>query len=136
MLPSLVPYVTRNRFFLPAIVPYVTPTCSLFYPQLFIMLPTVVPYVPRSCFLCYPQSFFMLLTVVLNITRDFSFATLETRRELKPNFVLQLFLESLLGTRQLTIGQFLCPHQTTYLSNLIGMAVRWSLLSLRSSHQK
>ena len=127
-----------NRFLLPEIVPYVTHTCSLCYPQLFIILPTVVPYVPRSCYFCYLQSFFMLLTVVLNVTRDISFATLETRREREPNFVLRLvsILESLLGTRQLTIGQFLCPHQTTYLSNLIGMAVRSSLLSLRSSHQK
>jgi len=118
---TIVPYLTRNcsqcyphlflmfpcnRFLLPEIVPYVTHTCSLCYPQLFIMLPTVVPYVPRSCYFCYPQSFFMLLTVVLNVTCDTSFATLETRRELEPNFVLRLvsILESLLGTRQLTIG--------------------------------
>ena len=76
---------------LPAFVPNVTRNCSLCYPQLFIMLPTAVPYVPRSCYFCYPQSFFMLLTAVLNVTRDISFATLETRRELEPNFVLRLF---------------------------------------------
>ena len=148
MLSPLVPYVSLQSFLvarncslcypllflmLPTLVPYVTHSCSLCYPHLFLMLPTVVPYVPRSCYFCYPQSFFMLLTVVLNVTSDISFPTLEMRRELEPNFVLRLvsILESLLGTRQLTIRQFLCPHQTTYLSNLIRTAVRSSLLSLK-----
>ena len=128
MLSPLVPYVSPQSFL-------VARNCSLCYPHLFLMLPTVVPYVPRSCFLAVvtSQSFFMLLTVVLNVTSHISFPTLEMRRELEPNFVLRLvsILESLLGTRQLTIRQFLCPHQTTYLSNLIGMAVRSSLLSLK-----
>ena len=126
MLSPLVPYVSPQSFL-------VARNSSLCYPHLFLMLPTVVPYVPRSCYFCYPQSFFMLLTVVLNVTSDISFPTLKLRRELEPNFVLRLvsILESLLGTRQLTIRQFLCPHQTTYLSNLIGMAVRSSLLSLK-----
>ena len=35
-----------------------------------------------------------------------SFATLETRRELEPKCVLQLFLGSLLGARRSAIGQF------------------------------
>ena len=37
------------------------------------------------------------------------FATLETRRELEPKFIPQLFLGWLLGTRRSAIGWFLCP---------------------------
>ena len=45
-----------------------------------------------------------------NSRLSFSFAPLETRRELELKYVPQLFLGSILGTRRSAIGQFfLCP---------------------------
>lgn len=137
---------------LPVIVPNVTPTCSLCFPaivsccpKLFLMLPPLVPYVTHSCSLCSSQLLLLLSAIVLYVTHSCSLCypryflrNFRNEKGTRAEFRLAIvsLLESLLGTRQLTIGQFLCPHQTTYLSNLIGMAVRSSLLSLRSSPQK
>ena len=43
--------------------------------------------------------------LVINL-RKCSYSTLETRRELRPKCIQQLFVESLLETRQSAIGQF------------------------------
>ena len=67
------------------------------------------PQAVDTCTFCFwGREVYNVFKILINL-RKFSYSTLETRRELRPKRIPQLFLGSLLETRRSAIGQFFFP---------------------------